>query len=222
MVILTPALFSFLVFFSFSLIFFKGHLFFIFFRSFTKRYLTYLLLLFSTHPFSSRLAALARLATNRQPTHANLANSQMTLLDALFSAGGGGVFGSLLHLGTSFFETYKKRKEAEIEVMVMKAKVDAAERTSAWQAFVASQQQRDSLSELPNNVHPIISNIYALVAAFRSFTRPGLTWALLAVLVYTYTQVNSFERAELTKEVVFGSFTALFWWFGSRYSGRKQ
>lgn len=41
----------------------------------------------------------------------------MNLLDLLFNAAGGGVFGSLLHLATSAFETWQLKKRAEVEVM---------------------------------------------------------------------------------------------------------
>lgn len=142
----------------------------------------------------------------------------MNLVDALFTAGGGGVFGSLLHLGSSFFETWRKKKEAEVEIMVMKAKVEAAEKEFAWKAFTASQSQQDSLSELPKGVHPIVANIYALVAAFRAFTRPGITWALLLILVVIFFHTSPYDRQEMLGEITFAAFTSLFWYFGARYS----
>jgi len=58
------------------------------------------------------------------------------------------------------------------------------------------------------------------VDAFRNFTRPGLTWALLLVLVYVFTVSPEAARREMLGEITFGAFTALFWWFGSRYSKR--
>jgi hypothetical protein len=143
----------------------------------------------------------------------------MSVWDVLFNAAGGGVFGSLLHLGTSIFETWKKKKDAEVEIMLLNAKVAAAEKEAAWNAFAKSQEQGKGL-EIPANASPLMANIYLAVDAFRAFTRPGLTWALLCVLVYVYTMSTQPAREQMLGEITFGGFTALFWWFGSRYSKR--
>jgi hypothetical protein len=143
----------------------------------------------------------------------------MSVWDVLFNAAGGGVFGSLLHLGTSIFETWKKKKDAEVEIMLLNAKVAAAEKEAAWNAFAKSQEQSKGL-EIPANASPLMANIYLAVDAFRAFTRPGLTWALLCVLVYVYTMSTQPAREQMLGEITFGGFTALFWWFGSRYSKR--
>jgi hypothetical protein len=143
----------------------------------------------------------------------------MSVLDFIFKAAGGGVFGSLLHLGTSAFEVWKKKKEAETEIMLMQAKVAAAEKEAAWNAFAKSQENTGGL-EIPAGASPLMVNVYLGVDALRNFTRPGLTWALLAVLVYVYTTATQPAREQMLDEIVFGSFTALFWWFGSRYSRR--
>ena len=63
-----------------------------------------------------------------------------------------------------------------------------------------------------------MANIYTGVDAFRNFTRPGITWALLLVLVYVYTMSTPAARDQMLGEITFGAFTALFWWFGSRYA----
>jgi len=143
----------------------------------------------------------------------------MSVLDFIFKAAGGGVFGSILHLGTSAFEIWKKKKEAETEIMLMQAKVAAAEKEAAWNAFAKSQENTGGL-EIPVGASPLMVNVYLGVDALRNFTRPGLTWALLAVLVYVYTTATQPAREQMLDEIVFGSFTALFWWFGSRYSRR--
>jgi len=143
----------------------------------------------------------------------------VSLLDILFNAAGGGVVGSLLHLGSSWFETYRKRKEAEVQIMLLNAQMAAAEKEAAWNAFAKSQEQGKGL-EIPANASPLMANIYLAVDAFRAFTRPGLTWALLCVLVYVYTMSTQPAREQMLGEITFGGFTALFWWFGSRYSKR--
>lgn len=135
----------------------------------------------------------------------------------LFNAAGGGIFGSLLHLGTSVFETWKKKKDAEVEIMLLNAKVAAAEKEAAWNAFAKSQEGAGAI-QIPANASPLVANIYLGVDAFRNFTRPGLTWALLLVLVYVFTVSPETARQEMLGEITFGAFTALFWWFGSRYS----
>ncbi len=141
----------------------------------------------------------------------------MSITDILFNAAGGGIFGSLLHLGTSIFETWKKKKDAEVEIMLLNAKVAAAEKEAAWNAFAKSQEGSGAI-DIPASASPLVANIYLGVDAFRNFTRPGLTWALLLVLVYVFTVSPETARQEMLGEITFGAFTALFWWFGSRYS----
>ena len=145
----------------------------------------------------------------------------MTVWDVMFNAAGGGVFGSLLHLGTSIFETWKRKKDAEVEIMVMNAKVAAAEKAAAWNAFTESQKQHGQPIPIPANASPLVANVYLLVDAFRNFTRPGLTWALLLVLVYVFAVSPEAARQEMLGEITFGAFTALFWWYGSRYSLKR-
>ena len=55
----------------------------------------------------------------------------MSLTEILFNAASGGVVGSLLHLGTSCFETWRKKKDAEVEIMLLNAKLAAAEKEAA-------------------------------------------------------------------------------------------
>ncbi len=141
----------------------------------------------------------------------------MNLVDVLFNAAGGGVVGSILHLGSSIFETWRKKKDAEVEIMLMEAKVKAAEREAAWNAFAKSQEAGRTI-EIPSTASPLMANIYLGVDAFRNFTRPGLTWTLLAVLVYVFSVSSQAAREQMLGEFTFGAFTALFWWFGSRYS----
>lgn len=141
----------------------------------------------------------------------------MNIVDVLFNAAGGGIFGSLLHLGTGIFETWRKKKDAEVEIMLMRAKTESAEKAAAWDAFAKSQGSQPPFT-VPAGVSPIVATIFTAVEAFRTFTRPGLTWALLAVLVYVFTVSPAAARQQMLGEITFGAFTALFWWFGSRYT----
>jgi hypothetical protein len=144
----------------------------------------------------------------------------MTFWDVLTTAAGGGVVGSVLHLGTSIFEVWKRKKDAEVEIMLLNAKMQAAEKQSAWNSFTASQNQQNKPMPIPANASPLVSNVYLLIDAFRNFTRPGLTWALLLVLIYVFAVSPEAARQEMLGEITFGAFTALFWWFGSRYAKR--
>lgn len=142
----------------------------------------------------------------------------MSITDILFNAAGGGVVGSLLHLGTSFFETWRKKKDAEVEILLLNAKLAAAEKEKAWEAFTASQQGANSgLTKLPENTHPIVANIYVMVDALRAFTRPGLTWAGFALVTVIYFTATTEVRASISDEAQFGFWTMAFWYFGSRY-----
>ena len=60
----------------------------------------------------------------------------MSLTDILFNAASGGVVGSLLHLATSFFETWRKKKDAEVEIMLLNAKLAAAEKEARTQGRI--------------------------------------------------------------------------------------
>lgn len=143
----------------------------------------------------------------------------MNLTDVLFNAAGGGVVGSLLHLGTSFFETWQAKKKAEVEILLLNAKVAAAEKEAAWNAFAKSQEgSNNGLTRLPENTHPVVSNVFVLTDALRNFTRPGLTWAGFFLVCGIYYSATPEIRAGMTNEAQFGFWTMAFWWVGSRYS----
>ena len=146
----------------------------------------------------------------------------MNLVDILFNAAGGGVFGSLLHLGTSFFDTWKKKKEAETEIMLLQAKAELAEKAAAWDAFAKSQPGTAAPFVVPANAAPWASNLATIVEAFKTFTRPGLTWSLLGIVVVVFFNASADAREMMTREITFGAFTALFWWFGSRYTQKGR
>lgn len=146
----------------------------------------------------------------------------MNLVDVLFNAAGGGVFGSLLHLGTSFFDTWKKKKEAETEIMLLRAKSELAEKAAAWDAFARSQPGSQAPFTVPANAAPWASTLFVVVEAFKTFTRPGLTWALLGVTVYVFAVTSPEAREAMKNEITFGAFTAVFWYFGSRYTQRVK
>lgn len=140
-----------------------------------------------------------------------------SLLDILFNAAGGGVVGSFLHLATGFFETWRKKKDAEVEIMLLGAKADMEERAAAATAFAESQKGANGSSLDVALLPRWAAGLYAVVNAFRDFTRPGLTWALMLILLVVYLNSAALVQAEMADQITFGAFTALFWWFGSRY-----
>jgi hypothetical protein len=146
----------------------------------------------------------------------------MNLVDVLFNAAGGGIFGSLLHIGTSILDTWKKKKETETQIMLMKAQTEMAANASAWQAFANSQNQSAVPFQVPANTPPWISALYTCVQALKEGTRPGLCWALVFILTLVYFTSIPEVRAKITDEMTFGAFTAVFWYFGSRYTSKGR
>lgn len=135
----------------------------------------------------------------------------MNLGELLFNGATGGVLGTVLHLATDWVDTKNK-------IAMMKAQTESAERVEAWKAFTAAQGETSNPFVVPQGTHPFFASLYTCVAAFKDFTRPGLTWALMGVLVYVYATATPTVRETLTPELTFGSFTALMFWFGSRYT----
>lgn len=134
----------------------------------------------------------------------------MKLLDILFTGGGGGILGSLLALLSSWVKTKQ-------EIQLMNARVAAAEKEAAWKSFEASQSKVDVIQVIPGAA-PWTATIAQLVDSLRAVTRPLLTWALVGLIIYVYCTVDPVRRADMSAELTFGGFTAVFWWFGSRYS----
>jgi len=147
----------------------------------------------------------------------------VNILDFFTGAAGGSILGSGLNVIGRIIEPWNKKREAQVEVMLLEARSSAAEKTEAWKSFTASQGNDDKLDlggfKL-ETLHPVIRNgiaaLVAVVSVFRTFTRPGLTWGLLAFLGYVWARSSGVVQAELSKEITFGAFTALFWWFGAR------
>ena len=137
----------------------------------------------------------------------------MNLVDILFNAAGGGILGSALHCVTDWIDTKNK-------IALMNAQVAAAEKTEAWKAFAASQGGSESL-QIPANVPGWAATLYLLVDGVKQLTRPLLTWASIVVITMVYLNASPESRQAMSAEIIFGSFTAIFWWFGARYSKSK-
>jgi len=140
------------------------------------------------------------------------------IIDILFNAAGGGVVGSLLHLGTSWFDTWRKSKEADIQIKLLTAQQEAAEKSEAWRAFAASQNAGGTAFTVPSGTSPIVSNIFALVEAVNRGTRSMLCWIGVFLLAGVYFSATPQQQEAMQPEIQFGVWTAIFWFFGARYS----
>lgn len=142
----------------------------------------------------------------------------MNLLSLLFNAASGGLAGGLLNIATRWFDVYAKRKEAEVEIMRMEAMAKIKVEEMSWAAFGKSQEGANDDVQISDRASSWVINLGELVDCFRGLTRPALTWLLLGVLVSVYFHSEQPQRAAMSEQITFGAFTALFWWFGSRYT----
>lgn len=134
----------------------------------------------------------------------------MSLLDILFNAAGGGVLGSALHCVTDYFDTRNK-------VTMLKAQMDAAANASAWAAFQESQKD-SSIQQLPDKTPTWVLSVYLLVQSFKEVMRPLLALIAISIIAGVYAGADAAGRAAMVNEITFGCFTAVFWYFGARYS----
>lgn len=134
----------------------------------------------------------------------------MNIAEMLFNAASGGVLGSALHCVTDYFDTKNK-------VTLLKANIDAAEKTGAWNAFTESQKT-DAPIVIPPSASPWVTDFYLAVEAIKQLTRPLLAWLAIVIIGGAYFSGTEAQQVAMQSEVLFGSFTAIFWYFGARYS----
>lgn len=129
----------------------------------------------------------------------------------LLNGATGGILGSLLHCVTSHFENKQK-------IEMMKAQVSAAESIEGWKAFTGSQNQEQGFQKLPAGLPSWVASFYVIIDGLRQLTRPALTWASAIIICIVYLNADQYARVAMSNEIIFGSFTAIFWWFGARYT----
>lgn len=134
----------------------------------------------------------------------------MSFIDLLTNAAGGGIFGTALHLATDYMDRKNK-------IALMEAQSKLVEQSEAWKAF-GTAQTSTPVFEVPANAPAWASAAYTCVACLKDATRPLLTWGLMCVLIYVYSTATESTRDSMTPEITFGAFTALMFWFGSRYT----
>lgn len=129
----------------------------------------------------------------------------MKLLDLLFNAASGGILGTGLHLLQEWFGVWKADREQRRQIELLEAQARIRIEGAAWDAFAASQKPED------------MSHVWPWAASIRVLMRPVLTLLLLAFLAYAYVVADPAARADMNGELQFAGFTAIFWWFASRY-----
>lgn len=154
----------------------------------------------------------------------------------LTSALGGSILGGLLSLAGKWMDVYTKGKEAEIEIKkataIASLKVKEAEMQAFGQSLKAGGEEADyNPDPLPENapkwamlIRITMESLRVFVDAFRTFTRPGLTWAMVFALV-VFIMADKAGPAVVSAVIadfVFTTSTAVMWWFGSRPMSRTK
>lgn len=132
----------------------------------------------------------------------------MNLANLLLGAGGG-LLGSILHCVTDWFDTRNK-------ITLLRAQMDAAAQGEAWKAFAESQ--KEPAIQIPVMAPAWAASLLVIVDAAKQLTRPVLTWSATGIIAGAYFTAPPQAREAMQPEILFGSFTAIFWWFGARYS----
>jgi hypothetical protein len=107
--------------------------------------------------------------------------------------------------------------EADIEIRKMESMARLKVTEGELAAFTTSQQANEDI-DIPANTPVWVSAIRVLVDAFRAFTRPGLTWAMIITLscVIFGDKLGITATEAVISDFVFTTSTAVMWWFGSR------
>lgn len=133
------------------------------------------------------------------------------------SALGGSLLGGILSLFQKWVDVKAKGMEADIEIRKMESMARLKVTEGELAAFTTSQQANEDI-DIPENTPVWVSAIRVLVDAFRAFTRPGLTWAMIITLscVIFGDKLGITAIEAVISDFVFTTSTAVMWWFGSR------
>ena len=133
------------------------------------------------------------------------------------SALGGSLLGGILSLFQKWADVKAKGMEADIEIRKMESMARLKVTEGELAAFTTSQQANEDI-DIPENTPVWVSAIRVLVDAFRAFTRPGLTWAMIITLscVIFGDKLGIIATEAVISDFVFTTSTAVMWWFGSR------
>lgn len=150
----------------------------------------------------------------------------------LTSALGGSILGGALSIVQRITDVWAKKKEAEAEIMRAKALSELKIKEAELDAFKTSLAQEDKDFD-PDPIDPsaprwamilrtLAETLRVLCDAFRAFTRPGLTWAMVLALVIFIMAGKVGAVDVIIADFVFTTSTAVMWWFGSRPLARTK
>ncbi|MEI8101488.1 MAG: hypothetical protein WCH09_08000, partial [Bacteroidota bacterium] len=71
---------------------------------------------------------------------------------------------------------------------------------------------------IPANASPWVTDFYLIVDGIKQLTRPLLAWIAMVIIGGAYFSGTEAQQAAMQSEILFGSFTAVFWYFGARYA----
>ena len=71
---------------------------------------------------------------------------------------------------------------------------------------------------LPDRAPVWVLSVYLLVQALKEAIRPLLALLGIAIIAYIYVSGTEVARKDIAQEILFGSFTVIFWYVGARYS----
>lgn len=154
----------------------------------------------------------------------------------LTSALGGSILGGLFAIIQRITDVWAKKKEAEATIMQAKALSELKIKEAELDAFKTSLASGTAETDFDPDPLPADAPKWAvylraasetlrvLVDAFRTFTRPGLTWAMVLALVLFITagRIGPVAVEAIIGDFVFTTSTAVMWWFGSRPLSRTK
>lgn len=140
------------------------------------------------------------------------------MLSFLSSAVGGSILGGVLSLVQKIVDVKSKAMETELEIKKMEAMSRLKITEAEFKSFDTSLKSDNEAVQIPANAPIWVVSTRILVDAFRAFTRPGLTWAMVLSLIMFIVAgfVGKAAVAAILADFVFATSTAVMWWFGSR------
>jgi len=136
----------------------------------------------------------------------------------LSSAVGGSILGGVLSLVQKIVDVKSKAMETELEIKKMEAMSRLKITEAEFKSFDTSLKSDNEAVQIPANAPIWVISTRILVDAFRAFTRPGLTWAMVLSLIMFIVAgfVGEAAVSAILADFVFATSTAVMWWFGSR------
>lgn len=136
----------------------------------------------------------------------------------LTSALGGTLLGGLLSLVQKIVDVKSKAWETELEIKKMEAMSRLKITEAEYKSFDTSLKSDSEAVAMPDRTPLWVLSTRILVDAFRAFTRPGLTWAMvIALIAFIWAGfLGEAAVAAIISDFVFTTSTAVMWWFGSR------